>query len=489
MNIALRVDSSSKIGIGHLHRCLTLAKELNKKNKIFFFSRELKDNENNLISSSGFKLNKIDSIKKNFFSKKSSKYDEEQTIELIKSNNIKLLIVDNYEINYKWEKNVSKYCKILLIHDFLERKSYCDYFLNYHFLKENFFLKKKLKKECKLLVGSQYTIIKKKIITKNKANRKSIFIYLGSVDGSKITESSLNILIKNRYKSQINVVLGNQNQNKKKILKKFNKYKNINFIKPNKKNLYDYTSKSDLVISGAGISMYENIINNSNMIVFNKSKIHRSIALNLKKISNIKFANNKNELKQLIKKETNNKVNKIYLKNKRFILPIADSHGTTRIANIINGLKINNFYLREAKLKDIFFLYFLKNDSVNRKSAFNQKYVTLINHVKWFKSKLDQKNFLIFIFKNKENYVGQVTFKFLNVNTCKIDYAISNEFRGNGFSKIMLQKAFRHIKKKNVIAEVKKNNIASKKIFNFFDFYLVNKNKKRLLFKKTISNG
>ena len=488
MNIALRVDSSNKVGIGHLHRCLTLAKELNKKNKIFFISRKLKNNENDLVPSLGFKLNKINGLKKENSSKINLEYDKQQTIKIIKTNNIKLLIVDNYEINYNWEKTISKYCKILLIHDFLERKSYCDYFLNYHFLKANFFVKKKLKKNCKFLIGNQYAIIKKKIFIKKRIERKSIFIYLGSVDSSEITESSLNELIKNKYKEQINVVLGNQNQNKKKILKKFNKYKNIKFFKPNKKNLYNYTSKSNLIISGAGISMYENIINNSNMIVFNKNKIHKSITLNLKKISNVKFANNKDELKKLIKKEIDNKINKNYLKNKRSVLPIVDSHGVTRITNIINGLKNNSFYLRKAKLKDIFFLYFLKNDSINRKSAFNQNYVTLTNHIKWFKTKSSQKNFLIFIFKNKENYIGQVSFKFLNINTCKIDYAISNEFRGNGYSKIMLQKAFGHINKKTVIAEVKNNNIASKKIFNFLKFHLVNKNKNRLLFRKTILN-
>ena len=401
MNIALRVDSSNKIGIGHLHRCITLAKELNKKNNIFFISRKLKNNENTLISSSGFKLNKINSFKKESFSKKSLEYDEKQTIELIKKNNIKLLILDNYEINYKWEKTISKYCKILLIHDYLERKSFCDYFLNYHFLKENFFLKKKLKKNCKLLIGNQYAIIKKKTFINTKVKKKSIFIYLGSVDSSGITESSLKLLIENKYKSQINVVLGNQNQNKKKILKEFNKYKNINFFKSNKKNLYNHISKSNLVISGAGISMYENIINNSNLIVFNKNKIHKNITLNLKKISNVKFANKKNELKKIIKKEISTKDNKDNLKEERTNVPIIDSYGTTRIANFINGLKINSFYLREAKLKDIFFLYFLKNDFVNRKSAFNQNYVTLANHIKWFKNKLGEKNSSIFIFKNK----------------------------------------------------------------------------------------
>ena len=45
MNIAFRVDSSSKTGVGHLMRCLTLADELKSKNyQITFICRDLKGN-------------------------------------------------------------------------------------------------------------------------------------------------------------------------------------------------------------------------------------------------------------------------------------------------------------------------------------------------------------------------------------------------------------------------------------------------------------
>ena len=39
MNIAFRVDSSFKIGTGHIYRCLNLAKEFKKKKIkcVFFF--------------------------------------------------------------------------------------------------------------------------------------------------------------------------------------------------------------------------------------------------------------------------------------------------------------------------------------------------------------------------------------------------------------------------------------------------------------------
>ena len=51
MNVSFRVDSSNKIGIGHLMRCLTLADELSKQNHdVVFICRELTGNLITLIN-------------------------------------------------------------------------------------------------------------------------------------------------------------------------------------------------------------------------------------------------------------------------------------------------------------------------------------------------------------------------------------------------------------------------------------------------------
>ena len=50
MNFAIRVDSSEKIGIGHVHRCMKLAKVLKENNnKVTFLSSNLKGNINTVI--------------------------------------------------------------------------------------------------------------------------------------------------------------------------------------------------------------------------------------------------------------------------------------------------------------------------------------------------------------------------------------------------------------------------------------------------------
>ena len=58
MKVAIRVDSSTVIGSGHLMRCLTLAKRLRKENdaEVHFISRDLEGNLHEMIPKEGFVL-------------------------------------------------------------------------------------------------------------------------------------------------------------------------------------------------------------------------------------------------------------------------------------------------------------------------------------------------------------------------------------------------------------------------------------------------
>ena len=55
MNIAFRVDSSSKIGLGHLMRCFVLAEQY-KNNNVIFFVQKLTGNANQRIIDKGYKF-------------------------------------------------------------------------------------------------------------------------------------------------------------------------------------------------------------------------------------------------------------------------------------------------------------------------------------------------------------------------------------------------------------------------------------------------
>ena len=74
MNVAFRSDSSFEIGTGHIHRCISIAREFKKKkSRVFFFAHEYKGNINNLIQEE-FKLLKLPIQKNKNISKKKTNW-------------------------------------------------------------------------------------------------------------------------------------------------------------------------------------------------------------------------------------------------------------------------------------------------------------------------------------------------------------------------------------------------------------------------------
>ena len=194
MNIAFRTDSSYKIGTGHIYRCLNLARKFKKKkNNCYFFSKSLSGNINHIIIKE-FQLFVLGKTQKyNSFNKENIS-DAELTINLIKKLNINLIFLDNYSLNEKWEKKVSKFCKLVLISDYLNRTSYCNYYyINYNLLYENNSIRKKLPKDCKKLIGADYSIVKNipKFNKKKKENKISVF--MGGVDSKNFTGKLISI--------------------------------------------------------------------------------------------------------------------------------------------------------------------------------------------------------------------------------------------------------------------------------------------------------
>ena len=89
-NILFRADSSSSIGIGHIMRDIVLAKQFEGSN-IYFASEEL---EGNIIESIPYQVIKL----------KSNTINELDA--LIKELNIDMIVIDHYDIDYKFEKQL-----------------------------------------------------------------------------------------------------------------------------------------------------------------------------------------------------------------------------------------------------------------------------------------------------------------------------------------------------------------------------------------------
>jgi len=319
MNIAIRVDSSNKIGTGHIYRTLSLAEKLKeKKIKVIFICQKLPGNIVNLIKKKNFKVKIINNlfsqsekkILNNHFKSWSYKMqvnDTKKTNLILNKNKCDWMIVDHYGLSEIWEKRVTKQSKVAVIDDLFNKKHFCDLYINYHNkLAKKYKTNLLTNRECKILDGLKYVMINNKYVNK-KSNfikkNKNIFIYMGGVDRKKMA-----IKIVNKVKNHFNttILLGKNSKYLKEIMMICKKNKFIKIIKKNFSSLKYFFENYGLVISSGGLSMYEQICCGANSLVIPQNKYQKKICNMLFKKGYINYfdtANriNINILRKLIK--------------------------------------------------------------------------------------------------------------------------------------------------------------------------------------------
>lgn len=276
MNIIFRVDASINIGSGHVMRCLTLAKQLQKKNaKVYFISRVLEGNLIDFIKEKGFEvktLSKNDKVLNNLEGYQkwltvSQQFDVEQTIQILTDLDISidLLVIDSYAIDIEWENKIRPYVKkIMVIDDLANRKHDCDILLD-----QNFYLNMEERYNglvpinCKLFLGPRYVILReefyevKKHLRHRNGNIKNIFVFFGGIDITNETMKTLRAIILLKQKDiVVNVVVGKNNPYKESIEKFCRKYDNINYY-CQVDNMAELMNEADLAIGAGGTTTWE----------------------------------------------------------------------------------------------------------------------------------------------------------------------------------------------------------------------------------------
>ncbi len=338
MDITFRVDSSQQIGFGHLNRCINLAQTLKKNNKITFICKKLNGSNFSIIKKNKFKLKIISNKNRiNYFSKFS---DANQTIRLIK-NKCDLLIVDHYKLGYKWEKQIKKYVKkILVIDDYLNRKHICEFILNSNFAVNKKKYKKNFPKNTKFLLGPKFCILNSAFQKKNSIDQKlkRIFIFLGT-DNMNITQKIVKIFNNEKIsRYNLDVVLTTKNKNFRTQKKILEKVKNCN-IYYNLSNLRNLIAKSQMGLISGGQVIFECINLKLPIIVFQTATNQHSSCKELMKRNLIyfmgRFSNKKNsKYLELIKKITQN--NSLRLKLSKNLNNLIDGKGSLRVKKILN---------------------------------------------------------------------------------------------------------------------------------------------------------
>jgi len=294
MNVVFRIDASNRNGMGHLSRCNNLAELISERGyKVYFIFRFLDKKFRNLLDKKKYKIiilpnNKFFKDEKkinveDIWSKKLQKIDSTATKKIIKKKKIDLLITDHYGLNFNWEKDLSsKVKKIMVISDYVNRKHFCDYFVNQnvdHNKKK--LVKKFLPKKCQIFLGPEYALLNKKYYgLKNKVNIKpkkinKILLSFGGTDVPFLIQKFLNIFNHKKFKHITVMIVAY------KKVKGFSKVKKVFYSSPN--SLEKIIFRSDFSIGGGGVTNLEKMCLGVPSLVIPLSKNQKESLKNLRK--------------------------------------------------------------------------------------------------------------------------------------------------------------------------------------------------------------
>ena len=436
--VLFRVDSSSKIGGGHLIRCLELAK-LFKKNeyKIFFICRNFVGNLNNGVTEENFNLLLIDDPSKNY------ERDFNNSEILIKNlGKFNFLVVDNYQLDILWESQMRKYAKkIIAIDDLANRKHDCDILIDQNFAENNDLRYEGLvNKNTIKLLSPKYSIIKKEfrnINIKKSVNKKveNIFICFGATDPSNHSIKVIEALDLLNYElNSINVFTTEENLNYEALKKKCSTTKNC-FFYSNKFQLPEILSSCDLAIGSGGSMCWERAFLGVPSIVFGiaKNQIEIIKALIKNEIVVGEHWNPKpdiNLIKYWLKFVIDNPkiLGKLSNKSKEMV----DGFGLDRINEYIKPVE---FKFREVTLNDAKKLFVWRNNPNIRNISKNKNTLKFESHIIWLKKVLRDPKILFLIAENEKEPIGVIRFN-ISQNIANVSiYKVPNSRKSFGLIK------------------------------------------------------
>lgn len=305
MNVLFRVDSSDKIGSGHLMRCLSLADELQKNNsRVNFVCRKHPKNLISLISEKGYSVNTLPTPAPYDLSESQTtpqydnwlgvswRQDADETIQAVTRNgNYNLLVVDHYSLDHKWHSLMRPYIEeIMVIDDLANRDLDCDILLDQTFGRSADAYKHLIPEYCRALVGAQYILLRPEFIEARETIRNksgsinNLLIFFGGIDATNETAKAIEAvrLLKTLDFSVI-IVVGENNPHRRQIEQICHELSPRFRYLCQVENMAELMADSDLAIGAGGTSALERCVMGLPSLIISIADNQKLICNNLAK--------------------------------------------------------------------------------------------------------------------------------------------------------------------------------------------------------------
>lgn len=274
---AFRVDASASIGIGHMMRCLTLARRLRDRGgEVHFIARTLPDTYRDVILGFGCRITMLPPAARPADTAAGPVHadwlgahwedDATQTAAAIEAwGGTDLLVIDHYGIDRRWEILLRPHAGLIcVIDDLADRPHDCDVLLDQNFVAEPASrYRGLLPATCRSFFGPGHALLRPEFHTARAQQRQRdgnihrVFVFYGGADPNDFTSLTLDALAPRLCPElEVDVVVGAINPHIDSLRKRCTATPHIRLhVQPG--NMAELMAAADLAFGACGTASWE----------------------------------------------------------------------------------------------------------------------------------------------------------------------------------------------------------------------------------------
>ncbi len=457
MLIAIRTDSSSVIGIGHVSRTLTLAQRLRTRGcDVVFCVQNLSGSIHAQIEQAGFRLMFLASLEK------------ELCLSCLQELSPDLVLLDHYGIDSADEQFLKEHLDVPLVaYDDTYQQHAVDCVINHNMYAEPSAYSGKIPEDALCLCGMPYAALRDEFIPYVKAEELSlhqgrVLVTMGGADPQHVTPIIMQALLKEDTRP-VDVVIGSAYQCGQDIKDIASEHPARFTVHEHVQRLAPLMETAEIVIAGAGVTSLEIACVGRAMILGQLAENqcyvadymrHHSLAVVVEDV-----------LSQASWQQAFENIQQdIHAFSKRCAV-FAKQWSPSVLPKALIRLACRTVALRPARTEDCRLWFDLANDPLVRQGSFCSDEITWDEHQQWFAGSLaNPKRCLLALISNKV-FLGQVRFDEQGNDDAVIGISLSPLLRGCGMAAQVLRMAVAQGPQRRILAEIKENNTASIRAF------------------------
>jgi UDP-2,4-diacetamido-2,4,6-trideoxy-beta-L-altropyranose hydrolase len=494
VKVAIRTDVSSRIGSGHLVRCLTLAEELRRAGaEVQIVTRPHDVPAADLIRDSGFSFVELPATTGSSdigdgdyaaWLGVPQEQDAGQTLRALEGEAVDLLIVDLYGVDITWESRLAEACEsILVIDDLADRQHAADVLLDQNLRPNGAFAYTSLVRDsCRVLSGPSYALVRQEYVCarrpwENSARASRFLVSLGGVDDF----SLIGIIVQglSELDSQlesVDLVVAEPGL-ARDALSPLIKALPVRIHGP-QLHLADLMSQADMAIGAGGGTTWERLCVGLPSVVTSRAENQRRGTHQLATLGAVVDLGDAAELSSSVVRDAVDGLLASDEQRRRMHelgQALVDGCGRRRVVESIMPTAVTTLTLREAGAQDCGRLWMWANDRTIREQSLDSAAIPWESHVAWFQRVRSEAKVRLLVLEAAGLPVGQLRFD-LDGARATMSYSLDACVRRRGWGRRLIELGIDWLRAEvaysniELVAVVRLSNRASANVFERLGF-------------------